>query len=34
MHHVSVQGVDERKINVRYYYNYYITLVVIRYAHN
>ena len=34
MYHVSAQGVDELMINVRYYYNYYITLVAIRYAHN
>ena len=33
MYHVSAQGVDELMINVRYY-NYYITLVAIRYAHN
>ena len=29
MYHVSTQGIDERMINVHYYYLYFITVCVV-----
>ena len=29
MYHVNIQGVDERMINVHYYYLYFITVCVV-----
>ena len=33
MYHVSAQGVDERMINVHYYY-YYTVISNVRFTHN